>query len=117
MSCAAGLATLQVILEDDLSARAEELGHQVVEELAPIRSDPRVQEVRSLGSMVGVEFHRTAEGLAKRVVASALENDVLLLTCGQHDQVVRFIPALNIEFAALRAGVRCFVDAVGSSTV
>ncbi len=110
VSCAAGLATLQAIEREGLVERAEMVGATVDEELAPIRRDPRVREIRRIGAMIAVEFESKAA--SKAVVAGALERDVLLITCGSHDQVVRFIPALNIAEADLRHGVRAFVEAV-----
>ncbi len=115
VSCAAGLATLRVIQEERLAERAETLGEIIVEELRPIAKQEGIGEFRRLGAMVGVEFV-TARGdpdrdAAKRAIAGALERDVLLITCGSFDQVVRFIPPLNIAEDDLRRGVRAFVDA------
>jgi 4-aminobutyrate aminotransferase len=115
VSCAAGLATLRVIEEDGLVARAERLGELMVSELAPLRSDRRVREIRRFGAMVAVEFD--AKATAKAAIAGALERDVLLITCGVHDQAVRFIPALNIAEDDLRRGVRAMVGAVSAAEV
>ena len=113
VSCAAGLATLEVIRDEGLVARAETVGETVVEELAPLRSHPRVREIRRFGAMVAIEFDDKA--VSKAAIAAALERDVLLITCGFHDQVVRFIPALNIADADLRKGVRTFVEVTRSA--
>jgi 4-aminobutyrate aminotransferase len=115
VSCAAGLATLQVIRDENLVARAETIGEIMVEELAPLRSHPRLREIRRFGAMVAAEFDD--KSVAKAAIAAALERDVLLITCGFHDQVVRFIPALNIGEADLRKAVRTFVEAARSAQV
>ena len=112
VSCASGLATLRVIRDEGLVARAERLGDLMVRELAPLRDDPHVREVRRFGAMVAVEFDDAKA--SKAAIAGALERDVLLITCGFHDQAVRFIPALNITEDDLRLGVRALVDAVGA---
>jgi len=109
VSCASGLATLRVIKDERLVERAETVGAIVEEELRPIARDPRVREIRRIGAMVAIEFDDKAA--AKAATAGALERDVLLITCGSHDQCVRFIPALNIAEADVRQGVRAFVDA------
>jgi 4-aminobutyrate aminotransferase len=109
VSCAAGLATFEVIRDEGLVARAERLGELMVNELTPLRADPRVREIRRFGAMVAIEFD--AKATAKAAIAGALERDVLLITCGAHDQAVRFIPALNIGEDDLRRGVRALVDA------
>jgi 4-aminobutyrate aminotransferase len=113
VSCAAGLASFEIIREDGLVARAERLGELMVKELAPLRSDPRVREIRRFGAMVAVEFDSKAT--AKAAIAGALERDVLLITCGVHDQAVRFIPALNIAEDDLRRGVGALVAAATAS--
>ena len=115
MSCASGLATLQVIRDENLVARAETIGEIMVEELAPLRSHPRLREIRRFGAMVAAEFDE--KSVAKGAIAAALERDVLFITCGFHDQVVRFIPALNIGEADLRKGMRTFVEAARSAQV
>lgn len=115
VSCASGLATLEVLREERLVERADTLGATIVEELAPLRRLERVREIRQLGAMVGVEFDDKAA--AKAAISGALERDVLLLTCGAHDQVVRFIPALNIPETDLRTGLRAFVQAAQSALV
>ncbi len=115
VSCAAGLATLRVIRDEGLVQRAEQVGQWTVEELAPLRAHPHVREIRRFGAMVALELDTKAA--AKAAVAGALERDVLVITAGSHEQVVRFIPALNIAEADLRHGVRALVDAVKGAEV
>jgi 4-aminobutyrate aminotransferase len=115
VSCASGLATLEVIRDENLVPRAEVIGKIMVEELAPLRSHPRLREIRQFGAMVAAEFDNKA--VAKAAIGAALERDVLLITCGFHDQVVRFIPALNIKEDDLRKGMRTFVEAARSILV
>src|SRR5919204_173812 len=95
VSCAAGLATLNVIRKERLAERAETIGDIIDEELRPIAKQPGVGEIRRLGSMVGVEFVNEKgapdKAAAKAAIAGALEREVLMITCGSYDQVVRFI--------------------------
>ena len=115
VSCASGLATLEVIREEGLVERADLVGKIIVEELAPLRRDPRVREIRTTGAMAAIEF--ADKGSAKTAIAGALKRDVLLITCGSHDQVVRFIPPLNIAEDDLRSGIRTFVEACQTQAV
>ncbi len=115
VSCASGLATLEIIRDEGLVARAERLGEQMVRELAPLAAHPNVREIRRFGAMVAVEFDDPRH--SKAAIAAALERDVLLITCGSHDQAVRFIPPLNISESDLRHGTAALVDAVRSATV
>ncbi len=115
VSCASGLATLEVIRDEGLVARAERLGEQMVGELEPLLREPHVREVRRFGAMVAVEFDDPKH--SKAAIAAALERDVLLITCGFHDQAVRFIPPLNISEADLSQGTKALVDAVRAAGV
>ena len=115
VSCASGLATLNVLKDERLVERANVVGTIIVEELAPLRRDPRVREIRTTGAMAAIEFaDKTA---SKAAIHGALERNVLLITCGSHDQVVRFIPPLNIAEEDLRTGVRAFVQAAQAEVV
>jgi len=115
VSCASGLATLEVIRDEGLVARAERLGDLMVKELAPLRGNEHVREIRRFGAMVAVEFDDSVR--SKAAIKGALERDVLLITCGFHDQAVRFIPPLNISEADLVTGVRALVAAVAQTPV
>jgi 4-aminobutyrate aminotransferase len=114
VSCASGLATLELLRDEKLIDRADVLGALMLRELRPLAGHPNVREIRAFGSMVAVEFDRSEQ--SKAAIKGALERDVLLITCGFHDQAVRFIPPLNITEADLVKGVRALVDAVRSDT-
>jgi 4-aminobutyrate aminotransferase len=59
---------------------------------------PEIADVRGLGLMLGVEFATLAGDpwgeRAKAVAQAAFERGLLLLTCGTHEEVVRWIPPL-----------------------
>ena len=115
VSCASGLATLEVIRDEGLVKRADLIGQIIVEELAPLKHDPRVREIRTTGAMAAIEF--TEKATSKAAIAGSLARDVLLITCGSHDQVIRFIPPLNIAEDDLRGGIRAFVEACQEAAV
>jgi 4-aminobutyrate aminotransferase len=115
VSCASGLATIEVLKDEGLVERADLVGKIIVEELAPLRRDARVREIRTTGAMAAIEFADKAA--SKAAIHGALERNVLLITCGSHDQVVRFIPPLNIAEDDLRTGVRAFVQAAQAEAV
>jgi 4-aminobutyrate aminotransferase-like enzyme len=67
---------------------------------------PEIAEVRGPGAMVAVEFRNPETGapdgaFAKQVQARALKRGLLLLTCGQYGQVIRFLFPLTIEDAVM----------------
>ena len=100
MACAAALATLDVIDDEGLAARAERLGTMLLDQLrAAASGNACVAEVRGRGMMIAIEFADPAglaprPDLAKRLLARAMERNLLLLTCGTYGQAVRIIPPL-----------------------
>ncbi|NLS09329.1 aminotransferase class III-fold pyridoxal phosphate-dependent enzyme [Nesterenkonia sp. MY13] len=102
VACAAALATLEVIEEENLVANAAERGQQLKSGLQAIGEKySQVQNVHGLGLMVSVEFS-DADGepdgaTSAAVHKAAAENGLLLLTNGMYGQNVRFIPALVVS--------------------
>lgn len=90
LACAAALATLQVLREESLPARAAELGEFFLSRLRRI-SSPLIRDVRGLGLMVGVELRRRARPYLQALV----ERGVLALPAGP--TVLRFLPPLVIS--------------------
>ncbi|MEJ2748933.1 MAG: acetylornithine/succinylornithine family transaminase [Anaerolineae bacterium] len=89
LACAAALAVLDVMEQEQLPARAAELGAYFRERLQAINS-PLIREVRGLGLMVGVELKTHA----KPVVAALMDSGILALTAGT--TVIRLLPPLVI---------------------
>ncbi|WP_049574684.1 aspartate aminotransferase family protein [Nocardiopsis sp. SBT366] len=101
VSCAAALATLDVIQEENLVENAARQGERLQQGLAKIaESHAGIGDVRGRGLMRANEFVRadgTPDGdAAQRAQQAAARNGLLLLTCGPAGNVVRFIPALVV---------------------
>ena len=99
---AAALAVLEIIEEEQLCARANQLGDLL--KVAIQRSECRaLADVRGYGSMVAAEFNdasgKPSAGIAKAIQQQALEKGLLLLTCGVHGNVIRFLYPLSIPDA------------------
>jgi 4-aminobutyrate aminotransferase len=107
LAVASAHAVLDVIEAEGLNERAVALGSRLKTSLNDLRETvPQIADVRGLGAMVAVEFN-TADGsrpdpdFAKKVQRVALENGLLLLTCGVHGNVIRFLFPLTIQDAVL----------------
>ncbi|QSE90823.1 aminotransferase class III-fold pyridoxal phosphate-dependent enzyme [Rhodococcus pseudokoreensis] len=99
VSCAAAIATLEVIEKEDLVANAAARGAQLLDGARRNAIDG-IGDVRGLGLLVGSEF-TAADGSADRAKAAAAQQlaakkGLLLLTCGAHMNVVRMIPPLIV---------------------
>ncbi|QSB06302.1 adenosylmethionine--8-amino-7-oxononanoate transaminase [Natronoglycomyces albus] len=55
LCCAAALANLRIMREQDVVGQAAALGERLGELLAPLRDHPGVKEIRRHGTMIGVE--------------------------------------------------------------
>jgi 4-aminobutyrate aminotransferase len=63
---------------------------------------PEIADVRGLGAMIAIEFNhadskRPYPEFVKKVQASALEQGLVLLTCGVYYNVIRFLMPLTIQ--------------------
>jgi len=114
---AVAVATLDVIEEEKLVENSRDLGNVLLEGLAAVAAGTaRIRDVRGVGLMVGVEL--CAEGgrpdpaLATAVQQNAVDEGLLLLTCGTANNVVRFIPPLVVRQEQIDAGVAAFSRAL-----
>ncbi|MDA5095606.1 4-aminobutyrate--2-oxoglutarate transaminase [Aliiroseovarius sp. KMU-50] len=102
LGIAAANAVLDVIEEEDLCARANELGSRLKQRLEAIRAEvPELVDIRGPGFMIAAEFN-TKDGVpsadfANAVRAEALTRNLILLTCGTYGNVVRFLAPITIQ--------------------
>jgi 4-aminobutyrate aminotransferase len=103
LAIAAAHAVIDVIAEEDLCKRAARLGARLVQFLENERGRcSGIAEVRALGSMVAIELCDPASGkpdaeAAKRIQQQAIEQGLILLTCGVYGNVIRFLYPLTIS--------------------
>ncbi|MCG8606435.1 aminotransferase class III-fold pyridoxal phosphate-dependent enzyme [bacterium] len=119
VSCAAATATIQVIQDEDLVANSAAMGETLLFGLRQLQQvHPEMADVRGLGLMLGVEFE-TDTGApwgerAKAVAHAAYERGLLLLTCGTHEQVIRWIPPLIITDKEVEESLSIFAEALSA---
>ena len=122
VAIAAALMVIDVIESEQLVARADRLGNALRHTLDELRkTEPRIAEVRGLGAMIGVEFIDPQSGLpdpafAKRVQANALDAGLLLLTCGIHFNVIRFLMPLTIPDPVFTEGLQILERSIEAAT-
>ncbi len=93
LGAAVGLASLEVILDEELAKRSDELGTWFMEELRKIDS-PHVEEVRGKGLMIGVVI-KESSGTARPYCEALQARGILAKET--HHQVIRFAPPLTIS--------------------
>ncbi len=93
LSCAAGLASLNVIVRERLYERVATIGNQIVQRLRAMHA-PEIVSVRGIGMIIGIEFREAA--LARHFVEATLAFGVITNWTLNADNVVRIAPVLTI---------------------
>lgn len=127
LACAAGLAVLEVMREEQLLNRAQEIGRFMSSRLKGLQVRfPCIGEVRALGAMVAVELVKNGRAdapdaeLTKALVQAAGRHGLIILSCGVYGNVIRFLAPLTIPETLLKEGFRLFelaLDEVAGSGV
>jgi len=114
IACAAALAVLDVIAAENLLERANIIGARIKDRLATIahRNDTLpIGAIRGPGAMIGFEIFAsrgTTEPDAdatKRVTAKAMQEGLVLLSCGVFSNVIRILVPLTVEDHILEEGL------------
>lgn len=114
IACAAALAVLDVIADEQLMARADAQGERIKGRLQAMsrRNDlVPIAGIRGPGAMVGFDIVRERGGgepdgaEAKAVTVRALQKGLLLLSCGVHGETIRLLAPLTTPDAILDEGL------------
>jgi acetylornithine aminotransferase len=89
LACAACLAVLDVIENEDLIANAANLGAYFKEKAAEI---PQIKNVKGRGLMIGLEFDFEVAELRKKMIY----DQHVFTGSAKNKKLLRFLPALNI---------------------
>lgn len=116
VACAAALAVLEIIEQENLLQRSREIGSRFKQGLSALQEvhPDIVLDVRNEGAMIALELveHGDPEQpnakLTKQLVAQAPDYGLLLLSCGFYSNVIRFLPALTIEDELVDEGLSAF---------
>jgi 4-aminobutyrate aminotransferase-like enzyme len=92
VSCATGLAVLEVLERDDLQTHARQMGEVLLDGLhALAKRHPRIGDVRGSGLFLGVEL---VDDSAGRIVEQMRDRRILLSVDGPQHNVIKIKPPL-----------------------
>ena len=74
---------------------------------------PVIGDVRGYGLMIGTEL--VDKDVTKAVHQACLKRDLLLLTCGTYENVIRWIPPLIVTEAQINEALSIFEEALKES--
>lgn len=119
ISCAAALATMDVLREENLLENAHAQGGHMLGPLRELQAEsPIVGDVRGVGLMIAVEFVKPGTdkepntAAVRRILERALEGGLLLYPCGHWTQTIRLIPPLTVTREQVDEGLAIFRRAV-----
>ena len=110
LACAAALAVIEAFEKENLLQRANEIGEQLRQRLKAIAKKHKcIADVRGLGAMVAFELFddkgKPDPIKTSNILASALKNGLVILSCGNHKNVVRLLPPFTISDEQLNQGI------------
>jgi 4-aminobutyrate aminotransferase / (S)-3-amino-2-methylpropionate transaminase / 5-aminovalerate transaminase len=118
VACAASLANIRVMEEENLPTRAAETGEYAMKKLRNLqKQNALIGEVRGLGLMIGVELVRDdkltpANSEAEGIRDALLRQGVLVGVGGVYGNVVRFQPPLIISKEEIDHALNAFAAAL-----
>ncbi len=112
LACAAGIAAINVMLEEDLAGQAAEKGKYLMKRLGALQAlHPDIlKAVRGKGLLIGLEFSDRFIGY--RVAAALFKRGVLVAGTLLSARTIRIEPALNISYELLDQMLDQLADAL-----
>ena len=102
LSCAAGIATIDVILKENLVERSAKTGEYILKRLKEFDYD-LIGDIRGKGTLIGIELvkdkktKQPASEEAAKIKERAFKYGLIASVAGKQSNVIRLSPALNIE--------------------
>jgi 4-aminobutyrate aminotransferase/(S)-3-amino-2-methylpropionate transaminase len=123
VGCAAALAVLDIIEQENLVARSAQIGELFNERLSKLQTQyPQlISEVRNQGAMIAIELMCDGDSeqgntaLTQAIIGRAAQYGLILLACGFYGNVIRFLPALTSSDEILNEGLDKFEELFASA--
>jgi acetylornithine aminotransferase len=109
LACAAAIAVLDVIKEENLISNAKEVGTYLIEQL---KSFPGIKEVRGKGLMIGIELEEPADSVRKNLL---FEQHIFTGASGKH--TIRLLPSLALQKADADVFLESFAKIVSNKSL
>lgn len=119
VACAAALAVLDVIEEENLLERSIQLGEIIVNHVNAIKAEKDITiigDVRTVGAMTAFELldknGKPSAELTKALTTKALEKNLILLSCGVFGNTIRILVPLTVCDKVLNEGLSIIEEAI-----
>lgn len=124
IACAAAHAVLDIIEDEGLCARAEQIGTIIRDHLNRLSGTEGARyfgDVRGLGAMCAVEFvtdkesKQPAAEFTGALVKAAIDKGLIILPCGTNSNVIRFLAPLTASDAIINEGMGIFAECLSAT--
>lgn len=119
LGCVAALAVLEIIEEENLNERAEQIGEMVLEKFQQFQDQfEQVDGIRGLGAMCAFEIVKDKASKAPdketvgKIIREATSRGLLLLSAGIHSNVIRLLMPLTITDEQLEEGLTILAESL-----
>jgi 4-aminobutyrate aminotransferase/(S)-3-amino-2-methylpropionate transaminase len=108
IACAAALAVIEDIEQDDLLGKAREIESAMFKHLNALAAkDARIAEVRGKGAMIALELvdasGKPDAAFTAKLAGALKAKGIIVLTCGTDGNIMRFLPPLTMPTDLLEA--------------
>jgi acetylornithine/LysW-gamma-L-lysine aminotransferase len=105
LACAAGIATIDFMLNHDLPKQSKEKGKFFVDKLIENQKDiPIIRNIRNLGLMIGIELKTRVKGYIELL----MNTGIIAMPAGK--TVLRLLPPLTIEYNDINKAIEILVS-------
>lgn len=113
LGCVAALAVMEVIEEENLLQKSQQIGEHIAAFLAGL-NHPAIAHIRHKGAMLAFDLV-DADGNPDQALTAKLKNEafakgLLLLSCGRNGNSIRVMVPLTVEDAILNEGLAIIAD-------
>lgn len=117
LACAAAIATIDVLLEEGLPARAAEVGEYFLKGLldATKGHEDKVMEIRGIGLMIGIEFHKDEVGY--EISKGMFDRGILVAGTLVNSKTIRIEPPLTITYEEVDTVIATFKEVLEHATI
>jgi acetylornithine/N-succinyldiaminopimelate aminotransferase len=110
LACAAGIATIEAIEQDNLLQQAAEIGRYAQDKLRSLKDKHAIiDHVRGIGLMIGIQLTGPGAAIVSRCLAKGLR-----INC-THDSVIRFMPPMVVTKEQIDQAIDIFDSVLSES--
>jgi 4-aminobutyrate aminotransferase len=119
VACAAGLATLEIIRDENLLENCRQMGARLLVGVKQLQTQyPIIGDVRGAGLLLGLDFIQPGPDkqpnpqAVTRLLNESLSRGLLLYSAGLHSQVIRIFPPLIVNAAQVDEALQILADSL-----